>query len=146
MTATTAPITTGRPFTWLSLPARARPTPSGWHQSHQHWAAPPSSPPPQASALARLSRTTGWAPPSSPPPQASALARLATSTRTRGLRSPVPELRQADEFQPVVAEVVDVAVGHQQHLGRCELRDELGVVADEHDRALPRRQIGRAHV
>ena len=44
---------------------------------------------------------------------------------------------EADEVEPVVAEVVDVAVGHQQHLGRGELLDELGVVADEDDRARP---------
>ena len=49
-------------------------------------------------------------------------------------------LRQRDELQPVLVEVVDLAVGHQQHLGRPQLFDELGVVADEHDRALPRLQ------
>ena len=36
---------------------------------------------------------------------------------------------EADEVEPVVAEVVDLAVGHQQHLGGSELLDELAMFA-----------------
>ena len=50
---------------------------------------------------------------------------------------------QRHEVEPVPVEVVDLAVGHQQHLRRLQLLDELGVVADEDDRALPLRQARR---
>src|SRR5690349_3060464 len=77
-------------------------------------------------ALRRASSTSS----SSVPPL---IAALMVPSRMRGDRSRAGS-GQRDELQPVLGEVVDLAVGHQQDLVRGELLDELRVVADEHDR------------
>src|SRR5688500_3157417 len=67
-------------------------------------------------------------------------APLLTASPMTPIRMAAPYLLRSgevDELEPVLAEVVDVAVGHQQHIGRLQLLDELGVVADEDDAALP---------
>src|ERR1700712_5628293 len=84
-------------------------------------------------STARLASATTW---STVP---SLIAPLPIPSRMRGTVLGGRPMRsgQGDKLQPVRREVVDVAVRHQQHLRRLQLLDELGVVADEDDRALP---------
>ncbi len=71
-------------------------------------------------------------------------SRMADLDGERRLRTPgawhrvyADRSAHGDEVEPVVGEVVDVAVGHQEHLGGCELADEVLVVADQDDRPRP---------